>query len=251
MGVSERLDQPLLLLLETGEAGGGPGRGGRRALGQGKEPAHPPRVPARGPRRFRPAPPRLAEPFRGDPARPARWRPRLLPHAALASPWLRRDELPRRAGWERTTSLEDGSPVRSRPTASPSVSQARRLPRAPRPPGVRHLPAPPPECPAPSALASSCRALAGTCEERRLRAGQRGCCYPFPFLGREVSMGHPLPPSVPPPPPPPPPGAISMARRKRRSASSETQVHPAGPGRAGPVGKGREWEPERARDGAR
>lgn len=28
MGVPERLDQPLLLLLETGEAGGGPGRGG-------------------------------------------------------------------------------------------------------------------------------------------------------------------------------------------------------------------------------
>lgn len=60
MGVPERLDQPLLLLLETGEAGGGPGRGGRRALSQGKEPAHPPRVPARSPRRFGPAPTGLA-----------------------------------------------------------------------------------------------------------------------------------------------------------------------------------------------
>lgn len=62
-------------------------------------------------------------------------------------------------------------------------------------------------------------------------------------------MGLPLPPPV--PPLPPPPGAISMARRRRRSASSETQVDPAGPERVGAMGKGREWEPERARDGAR
>lgn len=44
--VPEGLDQPLLLLLEAGEATGGPSwGGGGGALGQGKEPAHPPRGP--------------------------------------------------------------------------------------------------------------------------------------------------------------------------------------------------------------
>lgn len=45
MGVPEGLDQALLLLLEAGEATGGPGCGGGGALGQGEEPAHPPRDP--------------------------------------------------------------------------------------------------------------------------------------------------------------------------------------------------------------
>lgn len=46
--VPEGLDQALLLLLEAGETTGGPSCGGGGALGQGEEPAHPPRVP--GPR---------------------------------------------------------------------------------------------------------------------------------------------------------------------------------------------------------
>lgn len=45
VGVPEGLDQALLLLLEAGEATGGPGCGGGGALGQGEEPAHPPRDP--------------------------------------------------------------------------------------------------------------------------------------------------------------------------------------------------------------
>lgn len=46
VGAPQGLDQPLLLLLEAGEAAGGARRGGGRgALGQGEEPAHPPRVP--------------------------------------------------------------------------------------------------------------------------------------------------------------------------------------------------------------
>lgn len=48
VGAPEGLDQALLLLLQAGEAAGGPSRGGGGALGQGEEPAHPPRVP--GPR---------------------------------------------------------------------------------------------------------------------------------------------------------------------------------------------------------
>lgn len=48
VGAPERLDQALLLLLQAGEAAGGPSCGGGGALGQREEPAHPPRVP--GPR---------------------------------------------------------------------------------------------------------------------------------------------------------------------------------------------------------
>lgn len=69
---------------------------------------------ARGPRRFRlAAAPRLAQWFSGGRARPGRQRPRRLPHAALASPWLRRDELPLRAagkgrlaGWTEAGALQ-------------------------------------------------------------------------------------------------------------------------------------------------
>lgn len=204
---------------------------------------------ARGPRRFRlAAAPRLAQWFSGDRARPGRQRPRRLPHAALASPWLRRDGATTAGGWKSTTRRLDRT--RCAPDTTPPGQLARpvALAGAP-PPGVSHLPAPPPESPAHPA-ASSCRALARTCEERRRSAGQSAAPAPLsPFTGREVSMGLPLPPPV--PPPPPPPGAISMARRRRRSASSETQVDPAGPGRVGAMGKGRERQPERARDGAR
>lgn len=139
-------------------------------------------------------------------------------------PWLRRDELPRRAAGK--------GPEAGRTAPRPDCSRP-----APARPSVRPGAARPPGRQSPAGPASRVpRPLGSRVIMPRPRQDVRGATAPrsaarlqltlSPFLGREVSMGHPLPPSAPPPPPPPPPpGAISMARRKRRSASAETQVH--------------------------
>lgn len=99
-----------------------------------------------------------------------------------------------------------------------------------------------PACPAPCArrvISRSRRRRQDVRDATRRRSSvRRSAGSPSPLAGREVSMGHPLPPPL--PPPPPPPSAVSMARRRRRSASSVTQVDlaPAAGGGGGRAGWG-------------
>nr|KAF6368999.1 hypothetical protein mMyoMyo1_010406 [Myotis myotis] len=110
-------------------------------------------------------------------------------------------------------------PLPPRPGAKPA-----RQPRRP----AFTAPSFRPACPAPCAhrvISRSRRRRQDVRDATRRRSSvRRSAGSPSPLAGREVSMGHPLPPPLP-PPPPPPPSAVSMARRRRRSASSVTQVH--------------------------
>lgn len=143
---------------------------------------------ARGPRRFRPALPRLAQRFLSDRARPGRQEPRLVPHAYSRVPGSSRTSY-LCGRLEKGDSPAGQNPVRSRPTPPDQLARPVASLGAP-PPGVSHLPGPPPESPAHSVLASSCRALDRTCEERRRSAGQSAAPAPLsPLQGERCLWG--------------------------------------------------------------
>lgn len=223
VGAPQGLDQALLLLLEAGEAAGGPRCGGGGALGQGEEPAHPPRVP-------------------GPEARvgPACLSQRLRPVVASTTetgagrtPGTRalggHDSSKRaRPGVPGSSGACSGGGCRTEGTRVPGPAPYLQGPAPNQPDSLAAQPSPPPasalRAPPPLRAASSAGAAARTYTTRRRSSVRRSSGSPSPLAGRAVSMGHPLPPP-PLPPPPPPLGAVSMARRRRRSASSVTQVH--------------------------
>lgn len=114
---------------------------------------------------------------------------------AAPSPTRRTRESQAPAGLVISAELEKGdwpagqNPVRSRPTPPGQLARPVACPGAPLP-GVSHLPGPPPESPAHLGLASSCRALDRTCEERRRSAGQSAAPAPLsPLQGERCLWG--------------------------------------------------------------
>lgn len=143
---------------------------------------------ARGPRRFRPALPRLAQWFLSDRARPG---PGARGRAFSDTPYSRVPGSSRISylcgRLEKGDSPAGQDPVRSRPTPPGQLARPVACPGAPLP-SVSHLPGPPPESPAHSGLASSCRALDRTCEERRRSAGQSAAPAPLSLLQGESCL---------------------------------------------------------------
>lgn len=127
----------------------------------------------------------------GDQAGPGRQGPRLLPHATLASPWLRRVELALRpAGINKGNSPGGQTPVRLWPAPPGQSARPAALPLA-LPPGVSHLPTPPSREPRPPASRHHAAPSPGRARSDVAALGRAQPQLPFPLCRARGVYGAP------------------------------------------------------------